>query len=188
MNELTILINNFGFEKENSLNKKIILIYHLNKYISEKEKNEFSINLDDDYDKYFIDNLKNVKNNFEEILDKKNVKDIFFFTMFTKEEIDKFINDEMKNIFSSFNYDIRTIKEQNEKIDYVKSVLNIIKKIKIKIKNENIFNLIKNKVLNLLFQNKNNKEKDLKHLNSTILKMLTSSKLDIRNVMIFIVN
>ena len=67
MNELTILINNFGFEKENSLNKKIILIYHLNKYISEKEKNEFSINLDDDYDKYFIDNLKNVKNNFEEI-------------------------------------------------------------------------------------------------------------------------
>ena len=108
--------------------------------------------------------------------------------MFTKEEIDKFINDEMKNIFSSFNYDIRTIKEQNEKIDYVKSVLNIIKKIKIKIKNENIFNLIKNKVLNLLFQNKNNKEKDLKHLNSTILKMLTSSKLDIRNVMIFIVN
>jgi len=179
LNELTILINNFGFEKENSLNKKIILIYHLNKYISEKEKNEFSINLDDDYDKYFIDNLKNVKNNFEEILDKKNVKDIFFFTMFTKEEIDKFINDEMKNIFSSFNYDIRTIKEQNEKIDYVKSVLNIIKKIKIKIKNENIFNLIKNKVLNLLFQNKNNKEKDLKHLNSTILKMLTSSKLDI---------
>ena len=170
LNELTILINNFKLE-ENNLNKKII--YHLNKDISEKEKNEFSINLDDDYDKYFIDNLNDDQNKFEEILDKKNVRDLFF-SMFTKGEIDNFVFNKMKDIFSSFNYDIKNIKEQNEKIDYVKNVLSIIKKIKIK--NENIFNLIKNKALNLIFQNKNNKEKDLKHLNSTILKMLTYSK------------
>jgi len=169
LNYLTSLINNF--ETENKLKKIIILIYHINKDAKENEKMEFLCNLDDHYDKFFIDNLANEQNNFDKILNKNNIKDLFN-SMFTISEIDTILRDNLKETFKLFEYNFKNIFGIKEIKDYLKMLnINFYKK---RIKDKKLFDLIKEKTLNMIFQNEEDINKNINNLNEKVLKMLTT--------------
>ena len=129
---------------------------------------EFLCNLDDNYDKYFIDNLENEENNFDKILDIKNLRDLFN-SMLTTSEI---LNDNLREIFSLFDYNFKNIFEIKENNNYLKMIKdNIFEK---EINGQNLFDLIKEKASNMIFQYENDDNKNINNLNEKILKMFTT--------------
>ena len=82
---------------------------------------EFWCNLDDVYDKIFIDNLANEENNFDKILDKKNLRELFDIMVGNSE----FLNGNTKEflkLFDLFEYNFKNIFGINERNDYLKLV------------------------------------------------------------------
>ena len=178
---ISYLINNFEIKykqesiSEDITNKKIIFLVHLSRKSTIKNKNltiinnlserdELISNLDDSYDKYFIDNLRSKRNDFINILNIQNSSELIRTII---NDFDTFLNNNLNLIISYFDYNF-TNKFDNIKLnEYTEQILNklvlekedknvqflrnIIWETAVKIMNQN--NIIPNVYTSNVFQN-----------------------------------
>jgi len=176
--------NNTSNDDENIINtslaqnktKKIIFIVHLSRKnvqqnkISGKNKNKNSFfteelisNLDDTYDKYFIDNLRSERNDFVNILDIKSPTELVTSII----NSDKFLDKNLTTIISYFDYNFLNKFDNITLKDYTDLILTrlILKKenknekflrkllVDITLKNMNQTNMIPKVYTSKVFQN-----------------------------------
>ena len=135
-------INNIANEEDENLNiintnpiqqsqKKIIFLVHLNRKLIQankkgagKNKNillmeELISNLDDTYDKYFIDNLRSERNDFTNILDIKTPTELVSSII----NFDKFLDKNLNIIISYFDYNFLNKFHDIKLKDYTDTIL-----------------------------------------------------------------
>ena len=148
MNHLSYLVNNFltKYRQQNTINiynneeniinsfqnktKKIIFLVHLTRKYNYKNKRldnyntslfteELISNLDDSYDILFIDNLRSERNDFVNILNIKNPKDLVTSLI----DCDVFLDKNLNRIISYFEYKFINIFDKISLKDYTNAIL-----------------------------------------------------------------
>ena len=149
MNQIKIKINHFETEKKNNekyrriiKNKYFIFIITLSRQKFDKKNNSFIINdlisnIDEEYNQFFIDNLRGKNDN--DIIKTMKRKPSEYINDYIKKENNQLIKI-IHQIFSYFTYEFKNERNDNQKDDYLKEIIYKITN------NEYILNLIKEKI------------------------------------------
>ena len=163
--------NNTSNDEENTINtktnsskkktKKIIFLIHLTRKNIEHNKNsgknkkiktsffteELISNLDDSYDKYFIDNLRSERNDFINILNIKSPTELVSSII----DFDKFLDKNLNTIISYFDYNFMNKFDKKTLKDYTNTILS---KLILKKGNEDV-KFLRRLIINTILNNLN---------------------------------